>query len=155
MGHSAGAHMAALLGTDAHYLLRWGLHPRDLGGVIGLAGPYDFSPTMNERIERRVFFGVDDWPLTQPVHFVDGDEPPFLLLHGQSDHKVWAANSESLARRLHAAGDSVTLKLLPGVGHIGLVNGFASPRFSPALAETLAWIRQRQPSVAVHRTASP
>ena len=156
MGHSAGAHIAALLGTDARYLVRWGLHPRELGGVIGLAGPYDFEPTVNARIERRVFPDVGDWPQTQPVHFVDGDEPRFLLLHGASDRKVWAANSESLARRLRAAGDDVTLKLLPGVGHIGLVNGFVSPRFSPALAETVAWIRQGPPAaVAAHRLASP
>ena len=156
MGHSAGAHIAALLGTDASYLGRWGMHPRELGGVIGLAGPYDFAPTVNPRIERRVFSGVAEWPRTQPVHFVDGDEPPFLLLHGKADRKVWSANSESLARRLRAAGDSVTLRILPGIGHIGLVNGFYSPRFSPALAETVTWIRQGQPAtVAARRLASP
>jgi acetyl esterase/lipase len=156
MGHSAGAHIAALVGTDARYLARWNLHPRQLGGVIGLAGPYDFEPTVNARIERRVFAGVSDWPRTQPVHFVDGDEPPFLLLHGQADRKVWVANSESLARRLRAAGDSVTLRILPGVGHIGLVNGFYSPRFSPALAETVDWIRQGPPApMQARRLASP
>ena len=156
MGHSAGAHMAALLGTDAHYLQRWGLHPRELGGIIGLAGPYDFEPTVSERLERRVFAGVPHWPQTQPVHFVNGDEPPFLLLHGLSDRKVWAANSESLARRLREAGGPVTLKMLPGVGHIGLVNGFYSPRFSPALAETVSWIRKGEPAgVAARRFASP
>jgi acetyl esterase/lipase len=156
MGHSAGAYMAALLGTDDHYLLHWGMHPRQLAGVIGLAGPYDFAPTVDERIERRVFAGVADWPQTQPVHFVDGDEPPFLLLHGESDRRVWVANSESLARRLRAVGGPVTLKILPGVGHVGLVNGFYSPRFSPALAETLEWMRQRQPeAVVAHGLASP
>lgn len=156
MGHSAGAHMAALLGTDARYLARWGLRPDQLAGVIGLAGPYDFPRTVNERIERRVFADVSDWPQTQPGHFVDGDEPPFLLLHGRSDRKVWASNSESLARRLRAAGEPVTLKLLPGVGHIGMVNGFWSPRFSPALQETLDWIRRGAPAgVVAHRLASP
>lgn len=156
MGHSAGAHMAALLGTDSRYLEHWGLHPRQLAGVIGLAGPYEFEPTANRRIERRVFGQLEDWPQTQPVHFVDGDEPPFLLLHGKSDRRVGAANSKDLARRLRAAGDPVTLKILPGVGHIGLVNGFYSPRFSPALAETVNWMMHEPPaSVATRRLASP
>jgi acetyl esterase/lipase len=41
-GHSAGAQIAALLGTDARYLATQGMKPRDLSGVIGLSGPYDF-----------------------------------------------------------------------------------------------------------------
>lgn len=44
MGHSAGAHIAAMLATDAHYLDAVGLKPRDLSGFIGLAGPFDFPP---------------------------------------------------------------------------------------------------------------
>lgn len=156
MGHSAGAHMAALVGTDHRYLEPWGLRPADLAGVIGLAGPYDFEPSLDRRIERRVFGDVGEWVRTQPVHFVDGDEPPFLLLHGQSDRRVWAANSESLARRLRQAGRPVTLKLLPRVGHVGLVNGFYSPRFSPALEETVEWMRERQPVIAgTGRLATP
>lgn len=156
MGHSAGAHMAALVGTDRRYLEPWGLRPADLAGVIGLAGPYEFDAALDRRIEKRVFGDVDEWVRTQPVHFVDGDEPPFLLLHGRSDHRVRAANSESLARRLRGAGRPVTLKLLPRVGHIGLVNGFYSPRFSPALGETVEWMRERQPVIAgTGRLATP
>lgn len=156
MGHSAGAHMAALVGTDRRYLEPWGLRPTDLAGVIGLAGPYEFDPSLDPRIEKRVFGGVEEWVRTQPVHFVDGDEPPFLLLHGRSDRRVWAANSEILARRLRKAGRPVTLKLLPRVGHVGLVNGFYSPRFSPTLEETVDWMRERQPVIAgTGRLATP
>lgn len=41
-GHSAGAQIAALLGTDARHLAAVDLTPTDLAGVIGLSGPYDF-----------------------------------------------------------------------------------------------------------------
>ena len=141
MGHSAGAHMVALLGTDPRYLGRYGMKPRDLAGVIGLAGPYDFLPITDWRI-KRVFADRSQWPASQPVNFVDGDEPPFLLLHGSADHKVWKQNSEHLAARLTAAGEPVSLRILPGIGHLGLVNGFASARFSPVLVETSDWIRE-------------
>ena len=156
MGHSAGAHMAALVATDASYLRRWGLEPRNLAGVIGLAGPYDFQPEVNPRIGRRVFWSVREWPRTQPVHYVDGDEPPFLLMHGDRDRMVWVDNSRSLARRLRDQGEPVELRILPGIGHVGLVNGFYSPRFSPALAETLSWMKKSQPAAVVAgRLASP
>ena len=45
MGHSAGAQIATLLALDAGYLRSVHLSPRrDVCGVIGLAGPYDFLP---------------------------------------------------------------------------------------------------------------
>ena len=139
MGHSAGAHMAALLAADPRYLAAEGLKPRDFTSVIGLAGPYDFLP-ITERKVQRVFPDRARWPDTQPVNFIDGDEPPFLLLHGGSDRRVWESNSERLAQKLRAAGVPVTLKIEPRTGHIALVNGFLSPRFSTALADTLAWL---------------
>lgn len=139
MGHSAGAHIAALLATDATYLRQWQIKPRELAGVIGLAGPYDFLPFTDPKV-REVFGNERNWPSSQPVNFVNGDEPPFLLLHGGSDQRVWQKNSEHLAARLSAAGEPVTLRIIPDVGHLGLINGFYSPRFSPVLAQSLAWM---------------
>ena len=141
MGHSAGGHIAALLGTDASYLARWNVRTGQLAGVIGLAGPYDFLPITDPSI-KQVFGEEKDWPRSQPVNFVDGDEPPFLLIHGGSDRRVWPMNSEHLASRLRDQHEPVTLRIVERTGHIGLVNGFYSPRFSPVLEETLAWIGQ-------------
>lgn len=141
MGHSAGGHIAALLGTDASYLARRNVRTRQLAGVIGLAGPYDFLPITDPSI-KQVFGAESDWPQSQPVNFVDGDEPPFLLIHGGSDKRVWPMNSEHLAARLRDHHEPVTLRIVEHTGHIGLVNGFYSPRFSPVLEETLAWIDQ-------------
>lgn len=45
MGHSAGAHIAAMLTLDEQYLAAVGGTPKTwLAGTIGLAGPYDFLP---------------------------------------------------------------------------------------------------------------
>ena len=141
MGHSAGAHMAALLGTDGRYLEKWDIRPRQLAGVIGLAGPYDFLPIRDRRL-KRIFVDSSLWPQTQPVNFVDGDEPPFLLIHGGDDQKVWPRHSKRLAKLLQAAGDPVTLLVVEDTGHLGLVNGFRSPAWSPVLDETLQWMAE-------------
>lgn len=145
MGHSAGGHIAALLGTDARYLARRDVRTRQLASVIGLAGPYDFLPIVDPSI-KQVFGAEKDWPQSQPVNFVDGDEPPFLLIHGGSDTRVWPMNSEHLAERLRAHNRPVSLRIVADTGHIGLVNGFYSPRFSPVLEETVAWIGRAQQS---------
>lgn len=130
-GHSAGAHIAALLATDPDYLQQHGLQPRQLAGVIGLSGPYDFLPLTDDDLVE-IFSSDPAVQLdSQPVHHVDGDEPPFLLLHGEADLLVWPRNSQRLKQRLDAAGVPATLKLYPGMGHIRML---ASLRF-PSLGE--------------------
>jgi acetyl esterase/lipase len=142
MGHSAGGQIAALLATDARYLAAEGLRPRQLAGVVGLAGPYDFLPLTSEAV-KQALGPSGGWPATQPVNFVDGDEPPFLLLHGDADHTVAPANAPRLAATLRAKGVPVQVVRIPDVGHVGLVNGFRARRFSPVLADSVAWIRAR------------
>jgi acetyl esterase/lipase len=128
-GHSAGAHVAALIGTDARYLAAHGLKPRDLAGVIGMSGPYDFEIAGYED----VFGPPAAWPRTQPVAFVDGDEPPFLLIHGTGDTVVEPVDSRLLAERLQAAGGSAELLWLPDAGHLAPLATMHSPDREPAL----------------------
>lgn len=127
MGHSAGAHIAALLATDPQYLARHDLSPADLAGVIGLAGPYDFLPIRSGPL--REVFGDDParHRESQPIAHVDGDEPPFLLLHGRDDRLVEPGNSTRMAERLRAHGVAVEVQLLPDVGHAELALRLARP----------------------------
>jgi acetyl esterase/lipase len=148
MGHSAGAQIAALLGTDARYLRARGLRLRDLAGVVGLAGPYDYTP--DTPALQQALGPASGWRDTQPLRFVDGDEPPFLLLHGASDRTVDPGNAERLAAALRARGVPVQAQRLPGVGHVGLVNGFRSARASPVLARSTEWIRARSSGGTAH-----
>ncbi|BCT91644.1 carboxylesterase [Lysobacter helvus] len=131
-GHSAGAQIAALLGTDARYLQHVGMQPRDLAGVIGLSGPYDFNigPNLQPVFGTR---GAD----AQPIAFVDGDEPPFLLVHGRKDRTVEAVDSELLAARLRAHGDAVQLTMLPDGTHTTPLAAFYDPRRAPQVMPAL------------------
>lgn len=113
-GHSAGAQIAALIGTDARYLLVNGMKPLDLAGVIGLSGPYDFG--IDDEYAP-VFGPREQWPLAQAVNFVDGDEPPFLLIHGTNDQVVETKDSPELAEKLKAKGGHAVVLLLPDGGH--------------------------------------
>lgn len=146
-GHSAGAQIAALLGTDARYLRAHAMEPTQLAGVIGLSGPYDFDVT-GDLVD--VFGSPSLWPRAQAVNFVDGDEPPFLLLHGTGDRVVEYVDSVQLAEKLRGKGVSATLKLLPDVGHIQLLAGLYDPNRAPdVLGDMLDFIKgDRQVSSA-------
>lgn len=123
-GHSAGAQIAALLGTDGRYLAARGLRASQLAGVIGLSGPYEFDVTGNLV---PIFGPASQWPDAQALRFVDGDEPPFLLVHGANDSRVEARDSVQLAQRLLATGGSATLLMLEGGGHTAPLRALYDP----------------------------
>lgn len=134
-GHSAGAQIAALIGTDARYLAANGMRPRDLAGVIGLSGPYDF--VINGGYEE-VFGPREQWPRAQAVNFVDGDEPPFLLIHGTGDKVVEAKDSQELADKLRSSGGQAQLVWLPDAGHIAPLAAIYAPKRDPAVIQAIA-----------------
>ncbi|MCW4115327.1 alpha/beta hydrolase [Aurantimonas sp. MSK8Z-1] len=124
MGHSAGAEIAGLLATDDHYLREAGLRAHALAGFIGLAGPYDFLPLTDERYKK--IFPPATRAASQPVNFVDGGEPPMLLIAGDADTTVDPRNSRSLAEKVTRAGGSVELVIVPGVDHVGAITSLAT-----------------------------
>lgn len=133
MGHSAGAHIAALLTLDPHWLARERLDPRRaLAGTVGLAGPYDFLP-LKDPILKVIFGPPARLADTQPINFVDGRNPPMFLATDAGDTTVEPRNTEALVAKIRAAGGPVETRTYGGLDHrtlIGVVSeplGFASP----------------------------
>jgi acetyl esterase/lipase len=123
-GHSAGAHIAAMLSIDAHWLGKVGLDPRrDIAGLIGIAGPYDLMPLRDEKL--KMIFGGVDRPETQPIYHVAPGAPPALLMTGSRDHLVEPGNSVRLAARLVAAGNLATVLTYRRVGHFIIIAAIA------------------------------
>lgn len=142
-GHSAGAHIALLIASDARYLARQSMQPTDLRGVIGIAGPYDFLPIEGRKLQQ-VFPDRDNELATQPIAFVDGDEPPTLLLHGSDDGTVWPRNSERMAARLRSKGIETELKMYAGIGHAGIMKALGAryTENAPTRADLLSFIKR-------------
>jgi acetyl esterase/lipase len=123
-GHSAGAYIAAMLSIDTRWLADVGLNPaRDVAGLIGLAGPYDYMPLRDETL--KVIFGGADRPETQPIFHVSAGAPPALLVTGGRDRLVEPGNSTRLAAKLVAAGNTATVKIYRRIGHYVIVAALA------------------------------
>lgn len=120
-GHSAGAYDVAMLALDRRWLGAVGLDPRrDIAGVVGLAGPYDFLPLRDDKL--KIIFGPEESrPDTQPITHVDGAGPPMLLLAGSRDTTVDPGNTTRLAAAIRARGGRVTARIVPGKSHVGLL----------------------------------
>jgi acetyl esterase/lipase len=142
MGHSAGAHMAALLSLDSRYFAAAGQPPPHVAGVIGLSGAYDFLPLLEADVQD-MFGPPQNYPLSQPINFVRAGLPPMLLVHGMDDETVRPKNSRNFAAALRACGAPVTLKLYPKRAHAGTVAALAilARGWSPTLADITAFVR--------------
>lgn len=128
MGHSAGAHLGALVVLWPELVEAAGGDPAGFAGFVGLAGPYDFLP-LDEGSELERIFPEEARAASQPVHHVatDRSPPPVLLLHGTDDERVWPRNSRRLAARLQERRADVTLKTYDGVGHVRIMAALSAP----------------------------
>jgi len=142
MGHSAGAHIAAMVALDRHWLGGLGKGAPTVAGFVGLSGPYDFLPIRDPALIRA--FGGVNRPETQPIDRIAAGPPPALLVTGTADRLVDPGNSARLAVRLEAAGGRVNLVRLPGVGHALTVIALALPIplswFLPVRREVAAFV---------------
>lgn len=125
-GHSAGAHIAVMLGVNAEYLAQVNMKPADFRGIIGLAGPYDFLPLTSKRLKE--IFGEESqqWK-SQPINFVDGSNPPMQLLVGLKDGTVWPRNTFNLAAKIQQAGGQVEVVEFPNYNHVDMAAKLARP----------------------------
>jgi acetyl esterase/lipase len=139
-GASAGGHLVALLGTAGDV--------KEFDGkgdsaevssrvqcVVDWFGPANFL-TMRGRHdnadspEAKLIGGAiqdnkEKAARANPITYVDKNDPPFLIMHGEDDRVVPINQSEELDQALRAAGVDVTLVRIPDAGHGG--PGFNTP----------------------------
>jgi acetyl esterase/lipase len=133
-GHSAGGHLAALLGT-AGPSAGWDSgayekYPSTVEAVADLSGPANLVTMSTEgasgAVQANFVTLLGPLPPDQeqaqlkaasPVTYVAPGDPPFLIIHGELDTIVYPAQSEELAAALERAGVPETLVIVRGAGH--------------------------------------
>lgn len=136
-GGSAGGHLVALLGTSAGVEALEGTlghsdQSSEVQAVCDFYGPSDFlrmndlpgtmdhesadSPE-SQLIGAPIREQPDRVARANPITYIDGTEPPFLIIHGQQDKTVLINQSELLHAALQSAGVSSTFHPVPGAGH--------------------------------------
>ena len=152
MGHSAGAHLSALVGTDPQYLQNAGLTHSSLRGVIPIDGAaYDVPAQLTEgpsfmHETYRQAFGTDlkRQIALSPTHQAKApNAPSFLILHvDREDGKKQSAN---LANALRTAGTLAQVTHIQGrglKGHADINQQLGKPDY-PATPIVDAWLTER------------
>jgi acetyl esterase/lipase len=144
-GASAGGHLVAMLGTTGD------VKEFDVGenldqssrvqAVVDYFGPTDFLQMDDHRLPDGMVHNTPDSPESQliggplqenkdkiakanPITYVTPDDPPFLIVHGDSDPLVPHHQSELLEAALKKAGVPVIFYTVKGGGH----GGFRDPK---------------------------
>nr|MBA3318919.1 alpha/beta hydrolase [Gemmatimonadales bacterium] len=142
VGHSAGAHTAALLALDQQHLRRVGVPRAAVGGFVALAGPVATSWT--DADVQTLMGPRERWPATYPMTHVDRTDSPLLLLHGERDRTVSPANSIRLAERIRRRGGCARAITYGGIGHVGIVVALSLPRLeiAPVMEDIMMFVRR-------------
>jgi acetyl esterase/lipase len=147
-GHSAGGHLAALLGTSGGVAELEGTPDNStfssrVQAVCDMSGPSDIvqfyeavsnsnegmAPIAKSSIEQFLGGSVEQDRAkaiaASPTTYASKEDPPFLIIHGENDMTIPVSQSELLASKLKAAGVHVTLIVDENRGH-----GIGGPAFA-------------------------
>jgi acetyl esterase/lipase len=156
MGHSSGAHVATLLGTDTHYLTKAGVPIDSIYGVIALDGsnynaPAELLDSPGSVAENMKYALGNDLEVLETMSPVYNARAPnaraFLLLHAQRQGDIRQA--VEFVNVLRAAGSEAALHVFEGEGfegHVQMLLRIGDPTY-PATGVLEAWLRDHVPAV--------
>ena len=132
-GFSAGGHLASLLALSGNDGVK-AFYPKGkkpsfkITGVLDFYGPADFmslNGSNDPKSSEAQLIGAapSDKPelakAASPITYVNKNDPPFLIVHGEKDQSVPNAQSSALSARLSAAGVKNELIIVKNAPHYG------------------------------------
>ena len=150
MGHSAGAHLVALVGTDERYLHGTGLSFANLKGVIPIDGAaYDVGKQIADGnnfmhdtyVEAFGTAPARQQALSPTLQALAPNAPKFLLIHVQ--RKDGVAQNIGLENALKAGGTPMVRQGFPGDGlrgHMEINRSLGEPSYA-ATPVVDAWLK--------------
>lgn len=146
-GGSAGANLAALLGTRGEGPLDEGAR---VAAVAELSGPVNLTASgmadASQLVHRIALDYLDCTDLAKcpqardasATTFIDSSDPPFFIAHSDAEF-IPLGQSQRFADDLAAAGVPATLEVVPGVNHsIGILDANVRAQVAQFFKETLA-----------------
>ena len=129
-GHSAGAHLVALLAADESYLKAEGVKTSQIRGVIPISGVFNIP----DRVMNDVF-GAGSHKEASPLHFVREGLPPFLLLYADKDDPTCGRRAaEPFLKALTAKGNKAEEMEIKDSDHLRIIFSAADPASATAKA---------------------
>jgi acetyl esterase/lipase len=133
MGFSAGGHLASLMGLSKNDNIEAFFMPGtnksfSFKGVVDFYGPAElilFPGNSDNKSPESILIGAaplarpDLAKAASPVSYVDKNDPPFLIIHGEKDEMVSPKQSQLLSSWLKVVGVQNELVIVKDAPHFG------------------------------------
>lgn len=149
VGHSAGAQIAALIGTDGSYLARAGLSLPAVRGVFAVSGAYDLrdlsgEPDSWQRVDGHIYGETAQARArVSPSLHVDAGSPPAEVACGTDDDPGSCPRALFFEQALRRAGIASRVIREVGADHAGMLRALIDPN-DPLNKELLHFIRSSE-----------
>lgn len=133
-GHSAGAHLAAMVLT--HDWASEGLPAKPIRSAVLISGIYELEPVLQISVNKeKIHLTPDRVPYLSPMRRPPSGVP-LLLPVGEDEAPMWMRQSSNLAAAVRAEGGYAKYMEIPGRNHCNLMETFEDPA-SPLSRNTL------------------
>lgn len=133
MGFSAGGHLASLQGLSNNnkvkdFFMAGTTQDFSFKAVVDFYGPSELTSLKSSedpKAPEAILLGAapiarpDLSKIASPVTYVDKNDPPFLIIHGEKDDIVWNRQSKLLSGWLSAVGVENELLIVQDAPHFG------------------------------------
>ena len=118
-GHSAGAHLAAMVAADPD--------GTDVAGLVLVSGIYELEPLIGTTVNNRLGLDPDTARRNSPLLMDAAGSPSTLVAHGSDETSEFKAQSAAFSHHLEAAGTAVTMLEVAGRNHFDVILDLAEP----------------------------
>jgi acetyl esterase/lipase len=144
LGHSSGAMLVALVGSDAHYLAAQKLTTATIRGVIPM-GSIMWDDDLRQSIEKngrdrvatafandprgKAFGSLDGYQSQWPINYVRNGLPPYLFLIAEAEqiNPPVLKTNEQFAADSRARGNQAAVRVFPGRTHYSMIRYLDRP----------------------------
>ena len=118
-GHSAGAHLAAMVAADPD--------GADVAGLVLVSGIYELEPLIGTTVNNRLGLDPDTARRNSPLLMDAAGSPSTLVAHGSDETSEFKAQSAAFSHHLEAAGTTVSMLEVAGRNHFDVILDLAEP----------------------------
>lgn len=118
-GHSAGAHLAAMVAADPD--------GTDVAGLVLVSGIYELEPLIGTTVNNRLGLDPDTARRNSPLLMDAAGSPSTLVAHGSDETSEFKAQSAAFSHHLEAAGTTVTMLEVAERNHFDVILDLTEP----------------------------
>jgi len=130
MGHSAGGHLIALVGTNPKYLentdMIKGIILNDAAGLDMYSYLKKYPPTKNYNYDVTWTENEDNWKGASPIYSLSKKAPPFLMFTGTKTYSSIISQNKAFVQKLKDFQPNVKINFL-NKKHIPMMSQFVFP----------------------------